>query len=94
MAQLFGDERFFSIFIEVSPDYDIGQFLGYENLAGDFTAGRFAKDVLFAGEASDPRLVVLDEWNLAQINAYFAPILSSIESHLPLRIPGASIFRR
>ncbi len=59
-----------------------------QNLAGDFTAGRFAKDVLFAGEASDPRLVVLDEWNLAQIDTYLAPILSSIESLLPLRIPG------
>jgi hypothetical protein len=87
LKQVFGD-RFFSVMLEVSPDYDIGQFLGYENLAGEFTAGRFANDVLFVGEASDPRLVVLDEWNLAQIDAYFAPILSSIETHLPLRIPG------
>jgi energy-coupling factor transporter ATP-binding protein EcfA2 len=88
LTDLFGDQRFFSVFLEVSPDYDIGQFLGYENLAGEFTAGRFASDVLFVGEASDPRLVVLDEWNLAQIDAYFAPILSSIESHVPLRLPG------
>ena len=72
----------------MSADYDIGQFLGYENLAGEFTAGRFAREVLLSGDFNDPRLVVLDEWNLAQIDNYFAPVLSAIESHLPLRFPG------
>ncbi|MCC7177545.1 MAG: PhoH family protein [Acidobacteria bacterium] len=87
LMKAFG-ERFFQISIEVSADYDIGQFLGYENLAGEFTAGRFAREVLLSGDFNDPRLVVLDEWNLAQIDNYFAPVLSAIESHLPLRFPG------
>jgi hypothetical protein len=87
LKSVFGT-RFLSAFLQVSPDYDIAQFLGYENLAGEFTAGRFARDVLFTGEVSDPRLVVLDEWNLAQIDAYFAPVLSVIEAQSTLRLPG------
>lgn len=88
LESVFGKERFFQAFFEVGPDYDIAQFLGYENLAGDFTAGHFAKEALLIGEPTDPRLVVMDEWNLAQIDAYFAPILSVVESRRPMRIPG------
>lgn len=88
LEAVFGRERFIQAFLEVGPDFDIAQFLGYENLAGEFTAGRFAKEVLFVGEPTDPRLVVLDEWNLAQIDAYFAPILSVVESRRPMRLPG------
>lgn len=84
----FGEDRFLSSFLEVTPDYDLAQFLGYENLAGEYTAGHFATEALFVGSATDPRLVVLDEWNLAQIDSYFAPILSAIESGLPLHLPG------
>jgi hypothetical protein len=88
LTSLFGKERFSVAFLEVAPDFDSGQFIGYENLAGEFTAGRFAAEVLFTGELSDPRLVVLDEWNLAQVDAYFSPVLSSIESGRPLHLPG------
>jgi energy-coupling factor transporter ATP-binding protein EcfA2 len=88
LERMFGKERFFQAFLEVGPDYDIAQFLGYENLAGDFSAGRFAKEALFVGEPTDPRLVILDEWNLAQIDAYFAPVLSVVESKRPMRLPG------
>jgi energy-coupling factor transporter ATP-binding protein EcfA2 len=88
LSRVFGNERFFHSFLEVSPDFDVAQFLGYENLAGEFTAGRFAKEVLFVGAISDPRLIVLDEWNLAQIDAYFAPVLSVLESGHALRVPG------
>jgi energy-coupling factor transporter ATP-binding protein EcfA2 len=88
LERVFGKERFFQAFLEVGPDYDIAQFLGYENLAGEFTAGRFAKEALFVGEPTDPRLVILDEWNLAQIDAYFAPVLSVVESKRPMRLPG------
>lgn len=88
LERVFGSDRFFQAFLQVGPDYDVGQFLGYENLAGDFTAGRFAKEVLFVGRATDPRLVVLDEWNLAQIDSYFAPILSVIETGTTHQLPG------
>lgn len=81
-------DRFFNVFMEIGPDYDVSQFLGYQNLSGTFTAGRFATDVLFVGEPTDPRLVVLDEWNLAQIDAYFAPVLSALEARVPMRLPG------
>lgn len=84
---LLGD-RFFSVFVEVGRDLDLAQFLGYENLSGTFTSGRFARDVLFIGEPSDPRLVVLDEWNLAQIDSYFAPLLSALETGKAFSLPG------
>jgi hypothetical protein len=87
LEQIFAG-RFSQAFLEVGPDYDVAQFLGYENLAGEFSAGRFAKEVLFVGEPSDPRLVVLDEWNLSQIDTYFAPILSVIETGVASRLPG------
>lgn len=88
LQTVIGRDRFFYSFLEVSPDYDLAQFLGYENLAGDFTAGQFANEVLFVGEATDPRLIILDEWNLAQIDDYFAPVLSTMESHIPVHLPG------
>lgn len=88
LSDLLGEDRFFTCFLEVTPDYDLAQFLGYENLAGSFTAGDFAEEALFVGEPTDPRLVVLDEWNLAQIDAYFAPVLSAVESRMPLHLPG------
>lgn len=87
LTDLLGD-RFFAAFLEITPDYDLAQFLGYENLAGEYTAGQFAVEVLFRGEATDPRLVVLDEWNLAQIDSYLAPVLSAIEAGKPLHLPG------
>lgn len=88
LQEAIGDDRLISAFLEVSPDYDLAQFLGYENLAGEFTPGHFANESLFVGNATDPRVVVLDEWNLAQIDAYFAPVLSAVESDLPLHLPG------
>lgn len=88
LTDIFGEERFFSAFLEVTPDYDMARFLGYENLAGEYTAGQFAEEVLFLGSPSDPRLVVLDEWNLAQIDSYLAPILSGMESGMALHLPG------
>lgn len=84
----FGDDRFSVSFLEVTPQYDLAQFLGYENLAGAYTRGAFADEVLFVGTPTDPRLVVLDEWNLAQIDSYFAPVLSAMETRLPLHLPG------
>jgi energy-coupling factor transporter ATP-binding protein EcfA2 len=88
LERLFGKERFLQAFLEVTPGYDVAQFLGYENLAGEFSQGRFAKEALFLGQPTDPRLVVMDEWNLAQIDAYFAPVLSVVESKRPMRLPG------
>lgn len=88
LEKVFGKDRFVEAFLEVSPGYGIAEFLGYENLAGEFSQGRFAKEALFVGEPTDPRLVVLDEWNLAQIDAYFAPVLSVVESKRPMRLPG------
>lgn len=88
LETIFGKERFASAFLAVNRDFDLAEFLGYENLAGEFTAGRFSREVLFSGQATDPRLVVLDEWNLAQIDAYFAPVLNVIETRRPIVLPG------
>ena len=88
LEKILGEDRFFSSFLEITPDSDLSQFIGYENLAGDYTPGTFAREVLFQGSVSDPRLVILDEWNLAQIDTYFAPLLSAVETRAPLRLPG------
>lgn len=88
LENLIGKERFRTVFIEVNRDMDVSEFLGYENLSGDFVVGKFTREGLFAGDATDPRLVILDEWNLAQIDAYFAPVLSSIETGKPISLPG------
>ncbi len=88
LFRVVGEERFYSAFLEVSPDFEAGQFLGYESLAGLFVEGRFAGQTLFVGTPSDPRLVVLDEWNLGDIDNYFAPILSVLESGRATTLPG------
>jgi hypothetical protein len=88
---IIGLERFWNIFIEVNRDYDVAQFLGYESLNGEFTIGKFTHEALFIGEPTDPRLVILDEWNLAQIDAYFAPILSVLETKRAIVLPGKLI---
>lgn len=85
---LIGSERFWSVFIEISSSYDSAQFIGYENLAGEFSAGQFVTEALLVGDISDPRLVILDEWNLAQIDGYFASVLSVVETGKPLTLPG------
>lgn len=88
LEEVLGQDRFFTAFLEITPDSDLSQFIGYENLAGDYTPGNFAREVLFVGDVSDPRLVILDEWNVAQIDTYFAPLLSAVETRAPLRLPG------
>ena len=88
LTALFGKDRFTASYLEINPQCDMAQFLGYENLAGAYTKGAFAEEVLFVGAPTDPRLVVLDEWNLAQIDSYFAPVLSAVETRLPSHLPG------
>ena len=66
VRSILGADRVWINKLEINRDVDLAQFLGYENLSGEFTAGRFSVDVLFRGEASDPRIVILDEWNLAR----------------------------
>jgi hypothetical protein len=88
LEQLVGVERIRRAFIEVGKELDVAEFIGYENLAGEFVAGRFTSDVLFAGEPTDMRVVILDEWNLSQIDRYLAPLLSVLESQRPMTLPG------
>ncbi len=85
---LIGADRFQSVFIEIGRDLDAAEFIGYENLAGEFVAGAFVRDALFAGEPTDLRLVILDEWNLSQIDSYLSPVLSALETRAPFTLPG------
>ena len=88
LENLIGADRFQSVFIEIGRDVDAAEFVGYENLAGEFVAGAFVRDALFAGELTDLRLVILDEWNLSQIDSYLSPVLSALETRAPFTLPG------
>ena len=74
--------------IQVNRDYDAAEFFGYENLAGQFVQGQFTKQALLQGEPTAVRYVVLDEWNLSQVDAYLAPLLSVVETGRSLNAPG------
>lgn len=74
---------------QVTRDHDVARFLGYENLEGRLVPSAFSEKVLL-----DPSRrwaivpLVLDEWNLARIDDYFAPILASVETGDPIPLPG------
>ena len=74
---------------QVTRDHDVARFLGYENLEGRLVPSAFSEEVLL-----DPSRrwaivpLVLDEWNLARIDDYFAPILASVETGDPIPLPG------
>ena len=71
----------------ITPDHDLSAFIGYENLGGKFVESRFTSVIRGAGDKAVA--VVLDEWNLSQIDNYFAPVLSSLESGMEMPLPGA-----
>lgn len=75
---------------QVTREHDSARFLGYENLEGQLVPSGFSKSILLAPSKRFSLVpLVLDEWNLARIDNYFAQMLASIETGDPIALPGA-----
>lgn len=75
---------------QVTREHDSARFLGYENLEGHLVPSGFSKSVLLDPSKRFSMVpLVLDEWNLARIDNYFAQVLASIETGDPISLPGA-----
>jgi hypothetical protein len=77
--------------VAVSPDWhDPSALLGYVNPLHDeqtFVRGAILPLLLHAAEdPTAPHFLVLDEMNLAPVERYFAPLLSSMETGSPLQL--------
>lgn len=77
------------VLIPVRPDFDESEFIGYERLDGTPQLREFADVVLQAENPLDARVVVLEEFNLAAIESYFAPVLiAAQEQERLIRLPA------
>jgi hypothetical protein len=89
VESVFGEAEVSGHHEQVTQDHDVARFLGYENLEGRLVPSAFSEQVLL--DASKRLAIVplvLDEWNLAKIDDYFAPILASVETGDPVPLPG------
>lgn len=68
-----------TIQVLVDPDFDAARLLGYLDLAGRFQPSEFTTKVLRTSQPRLPRVVVLEEWNTAQVEAYLGQLLHAIE---------------
>jgi len=89
MEKLLGAKYVTVLNMPITNDYDVTRFIGYENLEGRFVASEFSRTILL-DETQRLRVcvVVLDEWNLAKIDEYLAPVLTAIESGKAIPLPG------
>lgn len=74
----------------VDPDYDPSRLFGYLDLAGEFQASEFTKRVLRTSQPLLPRVVILEEWNTAQVEAYLGPLLHAVEGDGAVQLPDGS----
>jgi MoxR-like ATPase len=64
-----------TVWVEVRPDFDQTDLLGYERLDGGAQLRDFAIRILQSGQALAPHLVVLEEFNLAPVENYLGAVL-------------------
>ncbi|ADB49127.1 ATPase associated with various cellular activities AAA_5 [Conexibacter woesei DSM 14684] len=74
----------------VDPDFDAARLLGYLDLAGDYQATGFARQVVLTWRPQLPQIVLLEEWNTAQVEAYLGQILHAVESEGAVTLPDGS----
>ncbi len=74
--------------VPVHQDFDESEFIGYERLDGTGQLRQFAENVLRTDTPLDPRIVILEEFNLATVESYLAPILVALASQdIPRMVP-------
>jgi MoxR-like ATPase len=76
--------------ILVDPDYDAARLLGYLDLGGTFQPSEFTKRVLRTSQPLLPRVVILEEWNTAQVEAYLGQLLHAVEGDGGVQLPDGS----
>jgi MoxR-like ATPase len=76
------------VVIPVEPDYDVTRVLGYENLAGEFVPRQLTTHILRTENPLHPHVVLLEEWNTAQVETYLAPLLQAIEGGNAIPLSG------
>ncbi len=74
----------------VDPEYDAARLLGYLDLGGTFQASDFTKRVLRTSQPLLPRVVILEEWNTAQVEAYLGQLLHAVEGDGSVQLPDGS----
>lgn len=76
------------VVVPVEPDFDATRLLGYENLAGEFVARPLTDEVLRTDAPRHPHVVLLEEWNVAQVESYLGAVLQAIEGGFPIPLAG------
>jgi hypothetical protein len=74
----------------VDPEYDAARLLGYLDLGGEFRPSDFTKRVLRTSQPRLPRVVILEEWNTAQVEAYLGQLLHAVEGDGAVQLPDGS----
>jgi hypothetical protein len=73
LRQLFPDLT--ESWVPIRPDFDEADLIGYERLDGSPELRSFAETVLQSEQPLGVHFVVLEEFNLAQVDTYLAPVL-------------------
>jgi MoxR-like ATPase len=75
--------------VPIRADFDEGDLIGYEQLDGSARLREFAETVLQTDDPLGTHLVVLDEFNLASVEAYLASVLIAMEdAERKIVLPG------
>jgi MoxR-like ATPase len=78
-----------TVWIPVRPDFDEGDFLGYERLDGTAELREFVLKVLRTEDPLGPHLVILEEFNLATLENYLSSVLvATTDPGRRLALPG------
>lgn len=74
----------------VDPEYDAARLLGYLDLGGKFQASEFTTRVLRTSQPRLPQVVILEEWNTAQVEAYLGQLLHAVEGDGAVQLADGS----
>ncbi len=79
------------VVVSVGEDYGESDIVGYEKIAGGLAATELTRELFLAKRPRDVYVVVLDEMNLSQVDAYLSRLLPAIESDVPVELPGMEV---
>jgi MoxR-like ATPase len=75
--------------VQVVQEYATSDLLGYLNLKNEWVATPLTTKVLRSSNKLHPHVVLLEEFNLAQVEGYLGPILHAIESDSSVVLSGS-----
>jgi MoxR-like ATPase len=79
-----------TVSVLVDPEYDASRLFGYLDLGGSFRPSEFTKRVLQTTQPLLPRVVILEEWNTAQVEQYLGPLLHAVEGDGSVQLADGS----